>query len=858
MRSTLLILLILLLSGLYGTDARCQPTAGGLDVPGTADTLPVLSLLARVDQLQPDSIKLKILIGLSRYYWRLGKGENLDTCLYIAKAAWKLGCRLQNAAGAAEGLFMQAKVLAERNEMPQARQLLPLVVGESRVRLLLVLAEQYINHKPVNTAYLDNALPYANRALELSDSIHSDRWRNECLMLMGKYYFEKGYLEKGEKSILGIISFYHRSGDRPAEAHYWSELNLYMPKIDSTYPAHLRACQNAYDIYRQAGMQENALFALRDWARMELEYEHLDTAERQFQTVLQLFSSLKRKPTANTFLSLSELYLHKNDMGKMSFYALQGLDELKPSDHRNQFAFHYLFCEGFARLGQTDHLLREARLCMDLTIANNFPDMFYVCRMIVDGLIKKDSARKALGYLRQFTLSHPPQSTLQNCAIYYCYAVIYDHFGEFTRAEQYFLRVIGSGPEIRKELRQNIFGSVYFSSAAAAVSIGKFYVRWGKNREAIPYLQKAISDPSMVKQSEDRRMLELMLSQAYQAIGDYRSALRHHILYSDLNDSIFNIEKIRQFQSLEARYESRQRDQALQLLQLQSQKEHAQLRETSLQRNITLGGAILLFLLILLACRGYRIKQRTLHKVEAQQLVIERQSQMQQQWLGEMDRLLVEKDLLMQEIHHRVKNNLNIIISLLESQSRYLNNPAAQAALRDTQNRVHAVFLLHQKLYGATAGMEVDALLYVTELISHLSETFETNNNGIIITQKVDPVSVTIDTAQMLPLAVIINEIVTNAIKHAFPAGRKGQIQVLVNKCASKTVRLQVRDNGVGLPFQLRPDDDRSLGLSLINGLVAQVHGSWTIENDEGVIVTVQFPCHSVIKHSGQETSFSQ
>ncbi|HMI60230.1 MAG TPA: hypothetical protein VK518_04960, partial [Puia sp.] len=348
------VLLILLLSGLYGIDARCQPTAGSLDVPRAADTLAVVSLLARMDQLQQDTVKLKMLIELSRYYWRLGRGGNLDTCLNFARAAEKLGSRLQNAAGAAEGVFMQAKVLAERNEMPQARQLLSRVEGESRVRLLLVLAEQYINHRPVNTAYLDNALPFANHALELSDSVRSDRWRNECLLLMGKYFFERGDLEKGQKSILAIISFYQQSGDHLAEAHYWSELDLYMPQIDSTYPAHLRACRNAYEIYRQAGRQEDALFALRDWGRMELSYEHLDTAERQFQTVLRLFSSLKKKPTAMTLLSLSELYLHKNDMGKMSFYAMQGLEGLKPSDQHLRFAFHNMFAISFARLGQTD------------------------------------------------------------------------------------------------------------------------------------------------------------------------------------------------------------------------------------------------------------------------------------------------------------------------------------------------------------------------------------------------------------------------------------------------------------------------------------------------------------------------
>jgi two-component sensor histidine kinase len=275
---------------------------------------------------------------------------------------------------------------------------------------------------------------------------------------------------------------------------------------------------------------------------------------------------------------------------------------------------------------------------------------------------------------------------------------------------------------------------------------------------------------------------------------------------------------------------------------------------TGLPQNIIFGGAILIFLLILLVCREYRLRRKALRKVQAQQLAIRRQNQVQQRMLGEKDLLLAEKDLHMKEIHHRVKNNLNIIISLLESQSKYLNNPAVRAALRDTQNRVHVVFLLHQKMYGATAGTEVDASLYVTELISHLSEMYDTKHNGIIITQKFDPVAVSIDAAKMLPLAVIINETVTNAIKHAFPAGRKGRIHLLLNKDASGTVRLQVRDNGVGLRFQLVPDADRSLGLSLISGLVAQMHGRWSIEEDRGVIVTVQFPFRRPKKHFEQET----
>jgi two-component sensor histidine kinase len=251
----------------------------------------------------------------------------------------------------------------------------------------------------------------------------------------------------------------------------------------------------------------------------------------------------------------------------------------------------------------------------------------------------------------------------------------------------------------------------------------------------------------------------------------------------------------------------------------------------------------LLLLLVLLSWHEYQFRQRTLRRVKAQQLL-----------LCEKDKLLREKDLHIREFNHRVKNNLTIIINLLESQSRYLDNPAVQAALRDTLNRVHAVFLLHQRLYGAAAGSEVDASPYVTELVHHLSEMFDTENNGIIITQKIDPVSVSIDAAKMLPLGVIINETVTNAIKHAFPAGRKGRIHLVLNKDGSGIVRLQVRDNGVGLPSQLRPDADHSLGLTLIKGLVGQVQGSWAIKNDDGVIVSVEFPFRHPTKRARQGT----
>lgn len=835
------VVIFMLLYGLRGTRVCCQPTAGTLEVPHMTDTTPVETLLARLDHLPADSGKIKTLIELSRYYWYVGKAGNLDTCLDLAQRAYLLGVTLHDTSVAAEAVFMRSKALVEKNEIPEASRLLPLVYGEARVRLLLVMAERYTNHRPVDIAYLANALPYAIHALELSDSVHSDHWHNECVMLLAKYYFERGDLQRGENAILRIIAFYHQTGDRLMEAHYWSELDVYMPLIGSTYPEHLRACRNAYTLYRDAGTKEDALFALRDWAITEQYYDHFDSAEKKFQTVMESFRSLKKKPTPMTLFFLAELYLDKGDMAQVISYALEGLDVLKPSDQHFLFSFHELLSESFYRLGQIDDALVHARTAMAVAVRNNYPDIFYLSKMIVNDLLKKDSVEGALRFIRQFTLAHPPASPLQEQVIAYCNGVIYDHWNQFATAENYFLRMVSLEPASQKELTHQIFMSLYITRLDVSLSIAKFYLHWGKPRKACFYALKANKE-MIAGQAEERRMLEQMLFQVYQALGNSRLALLHHIRYADLNDSIFNFEKIKQFQLLQVRYETKQREQALRVEQLQNQKDSVQLRETSLQRNVILGGAILLLILSVAAYRGYRIKRSNVLRLQAQQRIISEQSQVQSALLGEKDKLLADKDLLLNEIHHRVQNNLTIIISLLESQSIYLNNPAAQAALQDTQNRIEAVFLLQQKLYRGTTATEVDAGAYVLELLDYLCLTFGTGVRGITVTHALENIS--LDASELLPLAVILNEAITNAIKYAFPGNEGGQIHLTLRKLVTGEICLQIRDNGTGLPAGLQRLGKKSLGLNLITGLVSQLHGTCNIEDDGGVVITVQFRPH--------------
>jgi two-component sensor histidine kinase len=137
------------------------------------------------------------------------------------------------------------------------------------------------------------------------------------------------------------------------------------------------------------------------------------------------------------------------------------------------------------------------------------------------------------------------------------------------------------------------------------------------------------------------------------------------------------------------------------------------------------------------------------------------------------------------------------------------------------------------------ATPEVNVRTYIPELIDHLCESFDFRNRNVVVTQAIDPIY--LDTAEVLPLAVILNEAVTNSLKYAFPAGRKGEIHLELGQISGGMVQLQIRDNGVGLPVGFHDAIGKSLGFTLIKGLANQLEAYYRIENQGGVIITIQF-----------------
>ncbi|WP_291907261.1 sensor histidine kinase [Chitinophaga sp. CB10] len=245
---------------------------------------------------------------------------------------------------------------------------------------------------------------------------------------------------------------------------------------------------------------------------------------------------------------------------------------------------------------------------------------------------------------------------------------------------------------------------------------------------------------------------------------------------------------------------------------------------------------------------SYRVKKQNNLQLTLQKNEIDLQNQ-------RLSRLVAEKEWLLKELHHRVKNNLQIVISLLNIQSYYLEDKAAIRAIRDTQQRVHSMSLIHKKLYLSEQVNMIYMPDYLAELVNDLKESFGVSHK---IRFDVQVEELLMDATQAVPLGLIINEAVTNCVKYAFPDNQPGTVLVQMRKTGGDTLRVTIADNGVGLPADVSAGFENSLGMNIIQGLSGDLDGRCKIETASGTSITVEFPHSGDTKKSGLRPDFQQ
>jgi two-component sensor histidine kinase len=201
-----------------------------------------------------------------------------------------------------------------------------------------------------------------------------------------------------------------------------------------------------------------------------------------------------------------------------------------------------------------------------------------------------------------------------------------------------------------------------------------------------------------------------------------------------------------------------------------------------------------------------------------------------------LQQLVTDKEWLLKEVHHRVKNNLHTVICLLQSQALYLEEDALKA-IEISRHRIYAMSLIHQKIYQAEDIRTVDMTIYLPEFIHYLRDSFG-DPDHIQFQLTIEPIK--LDVSQAIPIALIVNEAVTNAIKYAFPGGRPGTIAILLQQLDGH-IKLTVKDNGVGMDAVLLDMELNSLGIQLMKGLAREINGAIAFDIDRGTRISLIF-----------------
>jgi two-component sensor histidine kinase len=395
--------------------------------------------------------------------------------------------------------------------------------------------------------------------------------------------------------------------------------------------------------------------------------------------------------------------------------------------------------------------------------------------------------------------------------------------------------------------RRRSFEWLYYS--------GLKYIHSGNDDSAAVYLSGLLNDQRLSEhqtaivastfsdifiRSHENEKAKALLSRA--AIGDIRSSTKEtsaifhlaELLFKegDIKDASLYIHKAASDASF---YGARQRMTELSAVLPLIEGENVDAAEAEKKRISIYATCITLLMVLLVALTFVVVRQ--VKKLQIQQKEITTKNASLQAFLTEKDGLLREKEWLLKEVNHRVKNNLQIVMSLLNTQSEYLENEAL-VAIKDSKHRVYAMSLIHQKLYQLDNVKTIDMSVYIHELVKYLRESFGTR---LRILFRLNIAEVELDVSKAVPLGLILNEAITNSIKYAFPDDGDGVVDIAVLATPENRISLTVADNGIGLPAGFDSGRDGSLGMKLMQGLSRDLNAQFTVESNHGTVIKLKF-----------------
>ena len=729
----------------------------------------------------------------------------------------------------------------------------------NRVNLLLELGHQYIFKKDELASDLDTALLLSRQAQALSRTLGYGRGLGLSFLTAAQACHEKKAREQARQYALRAIDLLTRYGSPADQGDAYAQLATYYPISGDGLLEKNRLYEKIVRLYERANSPLKLADALRYRADLRQVQGH------NVQSLADLRQALGLYERAG-YVRLQQVYdllgFVSTKIGDYEAGIEYGLKAMRTAEATKDT---FLLGNMYSRLGIMYHEMEQPEKsvayfnkCLDITRRQYYQSTIillantlgYILENL-DNIPRDQRAREAalvresLGHLEAIIARRPAARTDLDCQL----AVSRCFINYYGRLQPDYAKAKGYCDQLETLLTTALGQDYQIYIYSVLIPFYLQSKQFAKARSLLAQNEKLCRKALYAKELSINHLWWFRLDSA---LANYPAAIGHYQHYKTLSDSLIN-EKTKQKTSLlEVEYETQEKEHKILELRQESELRKSELRAAQTARNFTITGALMLGGLLALGYNRYRLKQRSNQLLQAQHgelqarqreinLKNEHLSEVLTQkdtLLGEKDQLLNEKEWLLKDIHHRVKNNLQIIMSLLNSQAAYLADDAALSAIQESQHRVQAMALIHQKLYQSEGVARINMASYMDEVVTYLLDFYD-RPRPIQFRLDVEPIE--LDVTVAVPLGLIINEAITNAFKYAFPDDRPGTVRLNLYRLTRTTYQLTIEDDGVGLPEGYNPAHSRSLGMTLMHGFSDQLGGELTITSTHGLSINLVF-----------------
>jgi two-component sensor histidine kinase/tetratricopeptide (TPR) repeat protein len=702
--------------------------------------------------------------------------------------------------------------------------------------LMLNLALSYVYRPGENKSDLDSAMLWVKQAQTINRAVQDQRIEAKTYFVYSNILREGGDTTAAHKYIEQSLAIY-RAIDAPSDmAEAWMEESCYY-SFDKEGTKKMREnFLRAVPLFERAGnklREADALKNIGDFDKVLDEDRRL--AMKEEKDALAIYLSIGYPKLFGVYIILVDLCHEEGDYPNMVRYCelavknaeMTGEASLQMARIYNETGLAYRSLHNFEKsitfhkkaIGIAKKYDNPARL---INLVRN------VCYSLLQ-LGRTEEAIQQIKELEKIIDIHKEHlSDEQQAAFLSTRVMVYGstkHYDKSISDAREFIRLLKKHPSTDR---------VYFFSVALAM----YFIQSHQWKEAEACADSLLRNAHVSNTKEGLATCYELKSKADSAIGDLRGALTNYQLYKRTTDSVFNEASSFQLAQLQVESETEKKDNDIKALQQQQEIQKARLERSRTTNTIVVIGVIVLTLLLVLLYNRYRIKQRLNRQLEQKQQAINEKNTALEQLVSEKDTLITEKDWLVKEIHHRVKNNLETVISLLNAQAEFLENPMALSAIQESRARMEAIAIIHQKLYQTENNTLIHVHTYAYELVDNLQDSFACARD---IYFQLNIADIALDISQSVPLGLILNEAITNAIKYAYPKGERGTVSISLQPTNAGRIELRIADKGNGLPPGLDWKNSPSLGLQLINLLAQQLNGELCFISHNGLEIVLIF-----------------